>query len=247
VSRTGVLSTRDRLFYGWRAKPESPILRQTLSLTGTGFLSTRDRIMESGDAAAEWSLESKSGALLTLRAIALFDRPDVDFSLADGVSVPAGRYAFRRVAGSYRFPWGGLLLGQVNGEAGTFYDGTQWSFGAKPTWHVSPHLELGSDYQYVRVQFAGRDQHLETHIARVRALAMMDTHLSAGTFVQYSSAIHAVIGNLRIRYNPREGTDLYLVYNHNLNTDRFRAEPALPITGNQTLLLKYSRTLLSPW
>ena len=75
----------------------------------------------------------------------------------------------------------------------------------------------------------------------------MHAHLSMATFVQHHSAIHAVIGNLRVRYSPREGTDFYLVYNHQFNTDRFRAEPAFPITANRTLLLKYSRTLTSPW
>jgi hypothetical protein len=247
VNRTGVLSTKDRLFYGWRARKDSRILRQTLSVNGAGFLATRDHVVESSDVGAEWNLETKSGALLTLRTSSVFDRPDVDFTLADGVRVPAGAYSFRRAGGSYRFPWGGLLLGQINGEAGTFYDGTQRSFGVRPTWHPSPHLELVSEYQYVRVEFSGRDERFKTHIGRLRALAMMNTHLSAATFVQYSSAIHAVIGNVRVRYNPREGTDLYLVYNHQLNTDRYRADPIAPVTGSRTLLLKYSRTLLSPW
>lgn len=247
VTRTGVLSTRDSVFYGWRADARSPILVQTLSLSGSGYLATRDRALESRDVAAQWSLETKSGGLLVLRASSLFDQPDADFAVAGGVNVPAGSYHFYRYGGSYRLPWGGLLIGTVNAQAGTYYDGTQRSFGVKPTWHPSPHLELVGEYQYVRLDFASRDQHLRTHIGRVRALVMMDTHLSVATFVQYNSGIHAVIGNLRVRYNAREGTDLYLVYNHQLNTDRFRADPILPVTGNRTLLLKYSRTLLSNW
>ncbi len=47
---------------------------------------------------------------------------------------------------------------------------------------------------------------------------------------------------MRLRYNPSEGHDLYVVYNHGLNTDRFRVDPVLPRTSAQTLLLKYSRT-----
>jgi hypothetical protein len=40
--------------------------------------------------------------------------------------------------------------------------------------------------------------------------------------------------------NPREGTDLYLVYNENLNSNRFRELPALPVSACRAILLKYS-------
>ena len=36
--------------------------------------------------------------------------------------------------------------------------------------------------------------------------------------------------NLRMRYNPKEGTDLYVVLNQGLNTDRkSRLDPHLPV------------------
>jgi hypothetical protein len=245
VSRRGVVNSRQRLSYGWIAGGDSPVLRQQLVLSGSAFLGTQDRSVESSDIRGEWSLETKSGALVALFATRLFDRPAMAFALSDDVGVPAGRYAFQRVGGTLRLPNGGLLLGQINAELGSFYDGTQLSVGTRPTWHVSRHLELGSEYQHYRVRFPERNQQLQTHIGRVRARAMIDTHLSATTFVQYTSAIDAVIGNVRIRYNPREGTDLYLVYNHLLNADRARVEPMLPVTGNRTLLLKYSYTYVS--
>jgi hypothetical protein len=60
--------------------------------------------------------------------------------------------------------------------------------------------------------------------------------------VQYNGASGAVIANLRFRYNPREGNDLYIVYNDALNTDRFSEIPTLPYTDSRTILLKYSYT-----
>jgi hypothetical protein len=71
---------------------------------------------------------------------------------------------------------------------------------------------------------------------------MFDTRTSASSFVQYSSASNALVANLRLRYNPREGNDLYLVYNHAFHTDRFGHDPVRPLTDHRTLLLKYSHT-----
>ena len=71
---------------------------------------------------------------------------------------------------------------------------------------------------------------------------MLSTKFSATAFIQYNSAIDAVIANIRLRYNPREGIDLYLVYNEGLNTNRYRQDPTVPFTSNRTVMLKYTYT-----
>ena len=111
---------------------------------------------------------------------------------------------------------------------GTFYDGWRFSVEVSHRWSISSGLELSGTYQYNRIGFAERDKHLDIHIFRLRFLSMLSTKFSGTAFIQYNSSIDAVTANLRLRYNPREGTDLYLVYNEGLNTDRFREIPRLP-------------------
>ena len=65
------------------------------------------------------------------------------------------------------------------------------------------------------------DRNIVAPIARLKLLATLTTAFSASAMVQYDGGSDTVIGNVRIRYNPREGTDIYLVYNEGLNTDRF--------------------------
>ena len=60
--------------------------------------------------------------------------------------------------------------------------------------------------------------------------------------IDLNSAADVVITNLRLRYNPREGNDLYIVYDEGFNTDRHREDPILPVTRNRTVMLKYSYT-----
>ena len=72
---------------------------------------------------------------------------------------------------------------------------------------------------------------------------MLSVRTSAVAFVQYNSTQDIVTANVRFRYNPREGNDLYLVWNEGLNTDRRGFTQARPFTDQRTILLKYSHTL----
>jgi len=130
----------------------------------------------------------------------------------------------------------------MNLDAGSFYDGRRFSLGLNPKWSALSDLELEGFYELDRVTFPSRGQEFIAHIARLRALYMLSTEFSASTFIQYNSASHALIGNIRLRYNPREGIDLYLVYNEALNTGRNRQVPVLSPSASRAVMIKYSHT-----
>ena len=71
---------------------------------------------------------------------------------------------------------------------------------------------------------------------------MMSVKLTASAFIQYNSLDRAVIANVRLRYNPREGVDFYIVYNENFNTGRSREVPALPLSSSRAIMVKYTYT-----
>lgn len=86
---------------------------------------------------------------------------------------------------------------------------------------------------------------------QLRALATLSLKFSASAFIQYNSADHAMIANVRLRFNPREGNDLYLVLNEDFNTQRKREILHLPFYNNQiiytnTITNIQSINLLSP-
>jgi len=137
---------------------------------------------------------------------------------------------------------GGLLGAMSMVEAGSFYDGWRTTFRVMPTWSFLPDLSLSGQYEYNRVKFTERGQELIAHLVQLRLLATLGTKFSILTFVQYNGADDLVIGNVRLRYNPREGNDLYLVYNEVLNTDRPGKVPYPPWSGSRAILLKYSYT-----
>ncbi len=69
-----------------------------------------------------------------------------------------------------------------------------------------------------------------------------DLSFGGFTFRRNDGGSDAVIANVRVRFNPAEGTDLYLVYNEGLNTDRLRRTPVPPVSSDRTLLVKFNYT-----
>ena len=126
--------------------------------------------------------------------------------------------------------------------AGGFYDGWRGSLTVNPTWNVSSHLELGGAYVYDRVRFPDRNQAFDGHIGRLRIDAALDTRLSARSYVQYSTSSGSATVNLRLRYNVREGNDLWIVYDEGLDTERLDLRPRLPMTERRSLVVKYTYT-----
>jgi hypothetical protein len=78
------------------------------------------------------------------------------------------------------------------------------------------------------------DAFFETYLAY-----FFSSKVSVKLLSQFDDLSNQVTSNLRIRYNPREGTDLYLVFNQGLNTDRTRLTPHLPVIDAQAATVKF--------
>jgi hypothetical protein len=115
---------------------------------------------------------------------------------------------------------------------------------AEVTYRPSSSVKLAMNYQYSQVDIPERDQYFKAHLARLKTELTFTTKLSLLMFFQYSSNDKFGVNNVRFRYNPREGNDLYLVYNGGYNTDLPREIPNLPRTDSNSLILKYTYTFI---
>ena len=167
-----------------------------------------------------------------------------EFELSDDAIVPVGTYRFSAANVYFNSPEGERFFVESDATAGSFYDGSQISFSFSPNWKLSTDLQMSGTYRYDRVRFPDRGQSFTAHIGRLRALLTLTTTFSFSAFLQYNSAADLAVLNFRLRFNPREGNDLYLVYNETLFTDRFASTPAQPFSRDRAILLKYSYTFL---
>lgn len=229
--------------YGWRAGRASSLLRSGARLDGSVVTRNDDGRVESVALSPVAEVHLKSGHALTAELIGSYEDLPRPFPLSREVRVPAGLY--RSVVGRLTFgpPSGSLLRTQASVEAGGFWGGRTAALSVHPSWFPSPHLELGGTFEVRHIVFPDRDVELTPRIARLRTRVMLDARLSAAAFVQFNSDEDRVAANVRLRYNPSEGHDLWLVWNEQLRSDRTGLQPGAPLSESRALMLKYSRTL----
>lgn len=75
-------------------------------------------------------------------------------------------------------------------------------------------------------------------------VAYDDEDLDAAGWFQYNSTTNRLDFNVRLRYAFAEGTDLWLVYNEGLATDRTPGDVGVipPLSLSRALSLKYTHT-----
>ena len=188
-------------------------------------------------------IETKNAWSVSLFGIINHEYLDETFELSDNTKVPIGTYDFAQVGGFFWTPFNKMVSTMVNFTVGDFFDGNLVSLGLTPFFKISSHLEFSGFYQLNRVRFPERQQGFNSHLARLKVLYMLNTRFSVSAFIQYNSLEEIFASNIRLRYNPREGNDLYIVFNDLLNSNRDREEVPLPFSSERTIVVKYTHTL----
>jgi hypothetical protein len=203
-----------------------------------------DHALESGQYAVWIQWDTKAGGGGWIEPKLFHESVLAPFAIGRSTSVPAGTYDFADLQAVYAMPFGARTRTSVDLRAGRYFDGTRAQAILTPTWNVSPHLELGGDYQLTALRFADRGQSENIQLARLRVRAALDVRMSGNAFVQYNSTSHTLDANVRLRYAFAEGTDLWLVYNEGLDTQQVR-DPLgerSPLSLSRSVIVKYTHT-----
>lgn len=198
-----------------------------------------DHKLESGVYAVWVQWDTKAGGGGWVEPKGFHENVLVPFTIGGKIHIPTGVYDFADLQLVYLGSTGAKLRTNVDFRSGTYFDGKRTQIILSPTWNVSRHLELGAEYQLTRLRFPIRDERADIQLLRFRIRTALDARMSANAFVQYNSTTQRADLNLRLRYQVAEGTDLWLVYNEGLDTDRITQEP---LSLGRALIVKYSRT-----
>ncbi len=229
--------------YQWLMGSRTAFRVVGVSAYGNVFRRNGDHTVESAEYGPVLSGELKNGQGLMLTLRRSYESIRDPFTISGGASIVPGNYWFTQVEFMAMAPRTASFRPTFTASAGTFYDGTRVGLSARPAWNPNRYLELGVDYDYDRVRFPDRRESTDVHLVRLRVQLALDVHLSLATLAQYDNADDAVGINARLRYNFRDGRDLWIVYNEALNTKRPLVVPRLPLSGSRAVLVKYTHTL----
>lgn len=236
-------SVRAGIKYGWLPGETKKLYSHSPELRLLYMTYIDDNSLMSLNYTAAWNFQTKNQwqgmASIVLSSENVRDSLEL---IEDEVYIPAGEYKFASFEGMLTSPGTKPFFVISMLKAGSFYDGSRVSLNMQPTWNISKHLELGGLYNIDYLDFSGRNLTVINHIAGVKAFYMYNTKLSLSLYLQYNTAASGILTNLRLRYNPREGNDLYLVFNEGRNTNLDREQPRLPVYESRSLMVKYVYT-----
>ena len=230
------------LHYTWISPDEATLQNHYISLLSYHLSDVTNGDLLTFFASPGWTFNTKSGWYGAFNINYEFENLQEEFEILDPVIVPIDSYRFIYSSLILMTPGSNPFSALIKVDGGGYYDGLQISPSIKPTWNLGASVELGGIYRFDHVRFPDRDQTLNNHIAGIRALYMLSTRISFSAFVQYNTAINKVISNFRFRYNPKEGTDLYVVFNEGRNTYLDREVPTLPAFEQRYITVKFTYT-----
>lgn len=230
------------LGYTWFLKEESRLRTANVSLEAETSVSNTTNKLETRSLELGGSLGWDRGNALRLEVEQEIDRVPEAFSLSDDVEILAREYNNTEISLSYDTAPVGLVLANFSAQFGDFYGGDLINFTFAPELVASKYLQFEGFYQYSNIDFKDMGETFESHLARIKTTLSFNVMWSISTIAQVNTVNELSVLNFRLRYNPVDGNDFYLVYNEVFNNDPDAFQPNLPLSENRAILIKYVHT-----
>jgi hypothetical protein len=144
-----------------------------------------------------------------------------EFGPGPGVTVPVGGYRFRDVEANYRLGTQRRFSGTFTVRAGEYFTGSIHSVGfSRARLEVTPQLSVEPS---VSVNWVDTPQgSFRADLVVSRVTYTFTPRMFLGGLVQYNSATDTFSNNLRFRWEYSPGSELFVVYTEDQNTDPLR-------------------------
>jgi hypothetical protein len=166
-----------------------------------------------------------------------FERLVRPFAIVPGVSIPVGAYDFHTLQLSYTAGQQRPVSGGVVYEQGSFYDGTRRSIAVNTARvQVTPRISIEPSLMVTRVELPAAA--FTTSVVRGRATFTVTPRMFFSGIAQYNSTARSVGSNLRLRWEYLPGSELFVVY-----TDDYDSQPpsGVPALRNRAFVVKFNR------
>jgi hypothetical protein len=158
------------------------------------------------------------------------------FRIAPGVTLPIGGYDFASTRVGFNFGRQRNRSGNVLAEYGPFYTGRKTGISiSQGRVNLTPQLTVEPMYSVNKVNLV--EGSFTTHLAGSRVVYTMTPRMFMSVLLQYNSGNNLVSSNVRLRWEYRPGSELFLVYNEQRDT----LAPQFPALANRAVIVKINR------
>jgi len=164
--------------------------------------------------------EFEEGDVANVSVIDEFEMLRVPFQISSGVTLQAGDYDFTSYEASYRWGTQRRFSGIFSVRVGDFWSGKNTAIGfSSGRIELSPQLSVEPSYSLNRVELPEGD--FRTELGRVRVTYTITPRMYFSGLVQYDSIASSLSSNLRFRWEWAPGSELFVVYSDDRDTDPF--------------------------
>ena len=204
---------------------------QYLENERAGFVESRQR---GGDFSIEFENSDQLGFTYTDSYENLVNDEGIS-----GAIMAAGRYSFQDVQASYTMGPNSPLLGRISARRGSYYHGDIKSLGFAQGWiTITPQLSLEPSISFNWIALP--EQSLGRHVALTRVTYSLTPRAFVSGLVQYNSGSNTFSTNVRLRWEWAPGSELFIVYTEDRDTDVLGRRSQLAGRG---LVVKVNRLL----
>ena len=161
-----------------------------------------------------------------------------------GATIPAGRYSFRDVQLSYNFGLQRPYSGRLSLLKGEYYTGDRTSIGfSRARIEILPQFSLEPSLEFNWINFPEQEAfegQFNQHVARVRLNYSLSPRMYLSGLVQYNSGSDSFSSNFRLRWEWAPGSELFIVYTEDRNTEVLDRWSEL---SNRGFVIKVNRLL----
>jgi hypothetical protein len=197
----------------------------------TGQLETREQLVS-------FETEFADSGRFEFDVVDAHERLDEPFDISRHVSIPAGSYDWRHVEVAYTVAKQRRVNGTLMFRVGTFYDGDIRTVEiSSARIEASPQLSVEPSLSFSRVTLPQGS--FRTAVPRVRTTYTLTPRMFVSGLVQFNSENDRVSTNVRMRWEYRAGSELFVVYSE----DRDTVDAGFRQPRNRGVAIKINRLL----
>ena len=213
-------------------------LRRITTQASLNYLTNNQDRLDTREAVGRFEAEFTNSDLFSVSYTDNYERLVRPFAIATGVVVPVDSYNFNTTRIGYIAGQQRRASGEVVVEVGKFYNGDRTTISVNTArMQVTPQMSLEPSLSINWVDLVQGS--FTAKVARTRATYTITPRMFVSGIVQYNSAGTSFGSNVRFRWEYRPGSELFVVYTDDYNTDEQR--PDITSLRSRAFVIKFNR------
>ena len=146
-----------------------------------------------------------------------FDFLESDFNIFDTTVIPTGKYWHTTYGVDIETSRSRKIYGQFEYRGGNYFTGVVKSFSTNVSMILNKHLSISADFEANHIKL--KNGLFSTNEFGTSVRYVFSTMANSSIFAQWNNESNEININYRFNWQPKIGSDFYLVVNHLLSTE----------------------------